>query len=455
MADPVPAPSGGPPRLVCPRWIVPVEPAGQVLHEHAIVLRGERIEALLPVAQALAQHPQAARLDLPEHLLIPGLVNLHSHAAMTLLRGTAEDLPLQRWLAERIWPLEARLMSEAFAYDGAVLACQEMLRGGVTTFNDMYFFPEATGRAALALGMRAMLGIILVEFPSAYASGPADYLRKGLALRDALRGEPRIGFTLSPHAPYTVSDASFREVAKLAAELQVPVHIHLHETASEIDESQARHGRRPLQRLADLGLVGPDLIAVHGVHLNDAELQLLASHGASIAHCPHSNLKLASGLAPTARMRALGINVGLGTDGSASNNRLDILQEARTAALLAKGAGGDAGCWPAHDTLRAATLAGAQALGMGERVGSLVPGKLADMAAIDLSDVDFALAHDPVSQLLYSAGREQVSHVWIGGELVVAKRQITRSAAVETVSEVVARCRLWHNRLGEIVPEAA
>jgi 5-methylthioadenosine/S-adenosylhomocysteine deaminase len=448
-------PEPSPPlHLLVPRWIAPVEPPGTLHRDHAVAIRGDTIEAVLPLQLALRLYPEAERLELADHLLIPGLVNLHSHAAMTLLRGVADDLPLERWLHDRIWPLEARLVSEQFVRDGALLACHEMVRGGITTFNDMYFFPETTAEAALEVGMRACVGIILLDFPSAYGTGPADYLRKGLALRDALRREPTISFALAPHAPYTVSDEGFREIAKLAAELQLPVHTHVHETAKEVADSVARYGLRPLQRLAELGLLGPELIAVHAVHVDEADLKLLASHGASVAHCPHSNLKLGCGIAPTARMRELGIPVGIGTDGSASNNRLDCLSEARTAALLAKATGGDAAAWGAHDTLHAATLAGARALGLDDRIGSIAAGKQADLVAIDLSDLDFAPVPDPVSMLFNAAGREQVSHVWIAGRLVAHRRQLVQAQARERVGEVVARCRLWHNRLGEIVPEA-
>jgi 5-methylthioadenosine/S-adenosylhomocysteine deaminase len=444
-----------PPRLILPRWIAPVEPEATVLVDHAVVVRDGRIEAVLPADEAARRHPDAPATRLPGHLLVPGLVNLHSHAAMSLLRGVADDLPLERWLRERIWPLEAGLVSDAFVHDGTVLACREMLRGGVTTFSDMYFFPEATARAALSMGMRAVVGIIVLDFPSAYASGAGDYLARGLALRDALRHEPAVRFTLAPHAPYTVSDDAFREVAKLSAELQLPVHVHVHETAAEVAEHEARHGVRPLARLARLGLVGPELIAVHAVHLLEAEIRMLAERGAAVAHCPHSNLKLGSGIAPVARMLEAGVVVGLGTDGSASNNRLDLLLEARTASLLAKGSSGDAAAFGAHRALRAATLDGARALGLHGEIGSIVPGKSADLVAIDLSEPDLQPVHDPVAQLIFAGGREQVTDVWIAGEPVVVRRQMVAPRAVDTVSDALARCVVWHNRLGKIVPEAA
>jgi 5-methylthioadenosine/S-adenosylhomocysteine deaminase len=443
------------PVLIAPRWIAPVVPDEGVLHDHVVAVRGERIEAVLPRADALARYPGAAWIERPDHLLIPGLVNLHGHAAMSLLRGAADDLPLERWLHERIWPLEAELVSDAFVHDGAVLACREMLRGGVTTFNDMYFHPEATARAALSVGIRAVVGIIVIDFPTRYGSGPADYLAKGLAVRDALRHEPTIGFTLAPHAPYSVSDDALREVAKLSAELQMPVHIHVHETAREVEEHVARYGVRPLARLATLGLVGPDLIAVHAVHIDDTEIRLLAAQGASVAHCPHSALKLGSGIAPVARMLDAGVNVGIGTDGAASNNRLDMLLEMRTASLLAKGSSRDACALGAHRALRAATLDGARALGMHDRIGSIEPGKYADLVSIDLRDADYGPVHDPVSQLVFSAGREQVADVWLAGSLVVSKRQLLVQRALDAVSEALARRVVWHNRLGKIVPETA
>jgi 5-methylthioadenosine/S-adenosylhomocysteine deaminase len=437
--------------LLCPQWIVPVVPADTVLDDHAVALEGERILAVLPRAEAFARWPQARRTELPGQVLIPGLVNLHTHAAMALLRGVGDDLPLQQWLQHRIWPIEAALMSPEFVFDGSVLAAQEMLRGGITCFNDMYFFPEQTARAALALGMRAQVGIIVIEFPSVYGSGPADYLSKGLQARDHLREEPLIGFTLSPHAPYTVSDDSFRRVASLSAELGLPIHCHLHETAFEIEDSLRQHGRRPLERLVDLGLVGPELIAVHAVHLSPGDIECLAQRGASVAHCPHSNLKLASGIAPVAALRANGVGVGIGTDGSASNNRLDLLGEGRTAALLAKAASGDASACPAHAMLRAMTLDGARALGLADTIGSIEPGKFADMVSVDLGTDDLAPVYDPVSQLIYAAGRDAVDRVWVSGSLVVSKRQLTRPTAAGLVSEVVARSGLWHNRIGEIV----
>ena len=414
-----------------------------MLAEHAVAVRDGRIEAVLPATEARARFGGYDEVVLERHVLIPGLVNAHTHAAMSLMRGLADDLPLMRWLEEHVWPAEARHVSAQFVADGTRLACAEMLRGGITCFNDMYFFPEASLEAALAAGMRSVHGVIVIEFPSAYAADPADYLRKGLELRDRMREESLASFCLAPHAPYTVSDETLKKVGTLAAELDLPVHIHLHETGHEIERSLAEHGVRPLERLRRLGLVSPNLIAVHAVHLEAEEIALLARHGSSVAHCPSSNLKLASGLTPVAALLRAGVNVALGTDGAASNNRLDMFQEMRTAALLAKAVARDAEAMPAHAALRAATLSGAQALGLGSRIGSIEPGKAADLVAVDLGAPELAPCYDPVSHLVYAAGREHVSHVWVGGEPRLHEGKLLG----EAFSHLAARVEMWQNAL--------
>jgi len=425
------------------RWVIPVEPHGVVLNDHAVAISGDRIAAVLPRDEMRRRCKADRTHDLSTHALIPGLVNLHTHAAMTLMRGLADDLRLMDWLEKHIWPAEARHVSAQFVYDGTLLACAEMLRGGVTCFNDMYFFPEMAGRAAVDARIRAVLGIVVIEFPTAYASDPQDYLRKGLAMRDELKSEALLSFCMAPHAPYTVSDRSFEQILTLSEQLQIPITTHLHETRNEIRESESKFGMRPLTRLEKLGLLGPSFIAVHAVHLDQVEIALLAQLGASIAHCPSSNLKLASGIAPVGAMLSAGMNVGIGTDGAASNNRLDVLYEMRLAALLAKAASDNAETLPAHVALRMATLNAAKALGLDQKIGSVETGKCADLCAVNLASIELSPCYDPASHLVYAAGRENVSHIWVGGKLLVEQGRLLQLD--ETA--IARKAREWQMRI--------
>ncbi len=424
-------------------WVVPVWPEGVVLSEHAVIVQADRIAEVLPSAEADTRYQPKTHRKLPGCVLLPGLINLHTHAAMTLLRGLADDLPLMAWLQEHIWPAERRWVSREFVLDGSRLACLEMLKGGITCFNDMYFFPEATVQAAIEAGQRVAAGIIVIDFPSNYAADLDGYLDKGLALRDAMRHHPLVSFCMAPHAPYSTSDRSLEKVLVYAKQLDLPIHMHVHETDAEIRQSIERHGLRPLARLRQLGLLGPDFIAVHAVHLLDEEMDLLAEYGCHVAHCPSSNLKLASGIAPLTGLLAKGVNVGLGTDGAASNNRLDCWQEMRLAALLAKGVSARPESVPARQALRMATMDAARALGLEAKIGSIEIGKQADLVAVDLSAIHNQPCFDPVSQLVYSAGREDVTHVWIAGrEVVRHKRCLTLDEA-----DVLACAQRWGGRV--------
>lgn len=428
--------------LLLPQWVVPVESGGP-LSDHAVVVQAGRILDVLPADAAQARYDAVQTLPLPGRALIPGLVNLHGHAAMSLFRGFADDLPLMAWLNDRIWPAEKKHVSEAFVRDGTLLAAAEMLAGGITTCNDMYFFPKAAGEAFLQAGMRATLGMIVLEFPSAYASDADDYLAKGLALRDELKDEPLLAFAFAPHAPYTVSDATFGRINTLTEQLGLPIHTHIHETDDEIRDSLKQYGVRPLERLARLGLLGPNFIGVHAVHVNEAEIELLAQHGCHLAHCPTSNLKLASGIAPVDSFIRAGINLGFGTDGAASNNRLDLFGEMRLAALLAKGASGDPAVLPAAAALRAATLDAARALNLDSQIGSIVPGKRADLVAVDLHALSGQPVFDPVSHLVYVAGREHVTHVWVDGKLKLNDRRLVNL----DIDDLTARAAYWRTKL--------
>lgn len=425
------------------RWIVPVEPAGAVLEGHALVVADGLITALLPSAEARARFPDATRIELNRHALIPGLVNAHTHAAMTLLRGYGDDMPLAAWLQERIWPAERQWVGPEFVRDGTALAVAEMLRGGVTCFADQYFFPDEAAAVVHAAGIRARLGLVVIDFPTAWADGPDEYLSKGLQVYDNWKQDPLISLMFAPHATYTVGDETLVRIRKLADEMDVPVHIHVHETAKEVADALAAHGERPLATLQRLGMVNPSLIAVHMTQLDEEEILLLAREGAKVVHCPQSNMKLASGICPVPALRRAGVDVALGTDGAASNNDLDMFDEMRTAALLAKSSTGDATALPAHEVLRMATLDGAVALGLGDTVGSLLPGKSADLVAVALDDLSVVPVHDPVSALVYAAGRRDVTDVWVAGRQLVADGVTTTLDA----QELRSRAQAWQARL--------
>ena len=406
-------------------WIAPVAPDTGALADHALVVRGDTIVDLLPTPLADQKWRADEVVELGSHLLIPGLVNAHTHAAMNLFRGLADDLPLMTWLEQHIWPTEGQWMSEAFVRDGTRLAAAEMIRSGTTCFADMYFFPETTARVAMEAGLRAVLFSPILDFPTPMGAGPDDYLRLATEAADNWRHEPRVTIGFGPHAPYTVSDGPLEKVLTLAEELDAPVMMHVHETAGEIHQAVEASGERPLTRLKQLGLLNPRLLAVHMTQLLDEEIQWLAETGSQVVHCPESNLKLASGFCPVQKLLDAGINVALGTDGSASNNDLDMIGETRTAALLAKGVSLRADAVPAATALRMATLNGARALGLESRTGSLEIGKQADMIAVDLGALETQPVYDPVAQLVYAATRDQVTHSWVAGRCLMADRRLT------------------------------
>ena len=429
--------------LVLPRWLLPIEPANVVLEGHALAVDAGRILALLPAAEAQARYTAREVLRLPQHAVMPGLINVHTHAAMSLLRGLADDLPLMDWLQNHIWPAEGANVSRAFCVDGVNLAMAEMIRGGTTCFNDMYFFPDATAETAGKAGMRAQLGLITLDFPTAWAASPDEYLQKGLEVRDSIKGNPLLGTIFAPHAPYTVSDAPLRSIRKYANELGIGIHMHVHETAGEVQMALDSSGKRPWQRLKELDLLGPDFLAVHMTQLTDAEIAEAAQFGVHIAHCPESNLKLASGFCPVDKLQKAGVNVALGTDGAAGNNDLDLLGEMRSAALLAKGVSGDARAVSAAQALHMATLGGAGALGLDGETGSLRTGKAADFIALDLSGVSTQPVYNVVSQLVYAANRDHVTDVFVAG------RALLRDRALTTLDEtaVLARAQEWRAKV--------
>ncbi len=428
--------------LIHPGWIVPVVPRGTVLTGHSLAITDGRISALLPREESAGLQATEV-LELPDHALLPGLVNAHGHAAMTLLLGFADDLPLMPWLEDHIWPAEGAHVSAEFVADGTELAIAEMLRAGTTTFSDMYFFPDATAATAQRLGMRCQITFPILDFPTAWARDADEYISKGLALRDDVKHQDLITVGFGPHAPYTVSPANLAKVATLAAELDVPVQIHLHETSGEVLRAVEEHGARPLDSLNELGLLGPRTQCVHMTDLGDQDIALLAATGAHVVHCPQSNMKLASGTCPVNKLLERGVNVALGSDSAASNNDLNLFAEMQSAALLAKLHSGDATALPAFDALYMATMGGARALGLERQIGSLEPGKQADVIAVDLSGPETQPVYNPPSQLVYACNGSQVSHSWVAGKALLANRELTRI----DYADLSARANAWRDRI--------
>ncbi len=429
--------------LIEARWIVPVEPHATVLEQHAVAINADCIVELLPISEARLRYSPRERVELSEHVLIPGMVNTHTHNPMTLLRGLADDLPLMVWLQEHIWPAEAKVIGPEFVRNGVELAVAEMLRGGTTCANENYFFPDVIGATYRRMGFRAVVGLPVIDFPTAWAKTQDEYFERAAEVYDSFRGDPLVGTAFAPHAPYTVSDESFERIRMLSDQMDISVHLHTHETAHEVDEEKKKSGLRPFQRLQKLGLVNDRLIAVHMTEVTDGEIAACAEAGVSVVHCPESNLKLASGFCPAEKFRHAGVNLALATDGCASNNDLDMFGEMRTAALLAKAVAKDAAAFDAPYALRAATLHGARAMGLDAKIGSIEAGKQADLAAVRLSDLESQPLFNVLSQLVYATGRHQVTDVWIAGRRKLDARELVD---VDT-DAILARTRAWRERI--------
>lgn len=429
--------------ILSPKWLIPVVPKEICLQNHSLAVNQGRIIDILPTDAISSRYEAAKYIKLDNHALIPGLINAHTHAAMSLMRGLADDIALMDWLNNYIWPTEQKWVNPRFIEDGVELAIAEMLLSGTTCFNDMYFFPDIMARTADRLGMRAVTGLIVLDFPTPWAANSDEYFEKGTALFDELRHVELVTATLAPHAPYTVSNEPLEKIRILSDELDLPVHIHLHETVNEIEHSLKNYGKRPIARLQDLNLLGPNLLAVHLTHIHDDEIDLLIEHGVSAVHCPQSNMKLASGFCPVTRLLALGMEVAIGTDGAASNNDLDMMDEMRSAALLAKAVSNNPQSLPAHQALEMATLGGARTLGLADVTGSLEVDKWADITAIDLSHPSCQPVYDPISQVVYAAGRQQVSDVWVAGKQLVEKHQLTKM----DINDCLHRAAGWQQKI--------
>ena len=430
--------------------VVPVEPHAVVLDDHAVAVHRGEILAVLPIAEARQRYAPTETVARPNSALLPGLVNAHTHNPMTLLRGIADDLPLKVWLQQHIWPIEGAVIGPEFVADGITLALAEMLRGGTTCVNENYFFPDVQAAVYKRHGFRARVGLPVIDFPTAWASSDDEYFERAREVHDQWRDDPLIAMAFAPHAPYTVSDANFERIRMLADQLDLPVHLHLHETAQEVQQSIDEHGQRPIARLERLGLVNDRLIAVHMTQLTEGEIHLCAERGVSVVHCPESNLKLASGFCPACALERAGVNIAIGTDGAASNNDLDMFGETRTAAILAKAVANDAAGFDAFTALRAATLGGARAVGFCNCIGSIEPGKQADLICVDLSPIETQPLHHVVSQLVYATGRHQVSDVWIAGQPKLQSRTLIGF----DLDAITANARQWRERISTLLPGA-
>jgi 5-methylthioadenosine/S-adenosylhomocysteine deaminase len=434
-------------QILKPEWLLTVNPSFEVLRDYAVVIENSYIQNLLPATE-VQQHEQyrdAEVIELAHQVLMPGLVNSHTHASMSLFRGIADDLPLMDWLNNHIWPAEGQWVDPEFIADGFQLTAAEMIRSGTTCFNDMYFYPDIIAREAQNLGMRSVVGLIVLDFPSVWAKDAEDYLHKALAVHDEIKEYPLVHSALAPHAPYTVSDGPLQKIAMYSNELDLPVHMHIHETAFEVAEAEKNTGSRPLDRLDQLNLLNPNLIAVHMTELNAMEIDRLAETGVHVAHCPQSNLKLASRICPVVELQDKGINVCLGTDSAASNNNHDMFAEMKCAALLAKAVSGNAGACNARQAIQMSTINGARALGLGDIIGSIEVGKQADLIALNLRQLNTQPLYDPVAQLVYAANSRQVSHVWIAGECQL------RNYRLSNLDEdaIISKARTWADKISK------
>jgi 5-methylthioadenosine/S-adenosylhomocysteine deaminase len=429
--------------IITPGWIVTMTAPRTVLTECSVVICNGIIDAILPNAEAQLHYAAKNEYLLPDSILMPGLINTHCHGAMTLFRGLADDLPLQKWLEDYIWPAEERWVSEEFVSDGTDLAIAEMLLNGITCFADMYFFPDQIAASIRKSGIRAQVSFPVLDFPSAWARNADEYIHKGLELYDEYSSDALTDIAFGPHATYTVSDDALHKIFALAGELEAAIQIHLHETEIEVAGAVAKDGLRPLDKLLDFGGLSTLTQCVHMTQLNDSDIDILGRTGAHVLHCPRSNMKLASGFCPTNKLIAADINVALGTDGSASNNGLNLFAEMNMAALINKGLSGDPEVINAEQALRLATINGAKALGLAEKTGSIEVSKAADLIAIDMSNIASQPLYNPLSHLVYTDCARQVSHVWVNGELLVNEGQLTTLDR----KDLLARASYWQTKI--------
>ena len=411
--------------LISAKWILPIAPDNSVLENHALAIRAGRIVDLLPLKNAQESYYAEQYIELNDHVLMPGLVNAHTHTPMNLFRGLADDLALMDWLKNHMWPAEQAIIDTESVNAGTHLAIAEMLRGGTTCFNDHFFFHDEIAKLAVEAGMRACVGLIIINVPTKWAPDENGYFERAIHTLEKNKKNSLISWSMAPHAPYTVSDKSLKKVKELSDHYQLPIHMHMHETAAEIEQSMKEYGMRPLDRLNKLGLLSSRFIHVHATQLTNNEIKLIRDTNSHIVHCPESNLKLASGFSPIGKLLDAGVNVAIGTDSAASNNDLDLFGEAKTAALIAKAVSANPTVLPAEEALAMITINGAKAIGLEKEIGSLEAGKAADIIAIDLSSYLTQPIYNPISHLIYALNRLQVSDVWVAGKQLLKQGKFT------------------------------
>lgn len=430
--------------LILARWLLPIAPNNIVLEDHAVAIMQDKIIDVLPIKEAQKKYQPKRMLDRSSHVVMPGLVNTHCHNVMTLFRGLADDLPLMDWLNNHIWPAEAEIVCPDSIRDGVRLAIAEMIRGGTTCYNDHYFFPLECEEVTIEEGMRGCIGLVMMNVSNQYAQNEDGYYQKAVNALNNRSRHPLISWLVAPQGPYTNSDHSLLLAKQLADEHHLRIHMHLHESIPELEIEIKNHGKHPIQRLHDLNLLNDRFVAVHMVHVNDDEIALCRELGVHIAHCPESNLKLASGFPHIEKYRNAGINVSLGTDGAASNNDLDMFGEMRTASFLAKAVSGDSTALTAPEALKMATLDGAKALGLDNSIGSIEIGKQADIIAINMDHLFTQPLYNPMSHLVYAMNRLQVSDVFIAGKQLLEKGEFTQLDLDRTIAHAnrwAEKCR--------------
>jgi 5-methylthioadenosine/S-adenosylhomocysteine deaminase len=432
-------------QIIHAKWLISCEQNNQVLEDHALVIQDGIIKDILPSKEAPQKYPTATTQDYKTHAIMPGFVNSHTHVAMNLFRGLADDLALMDWLNHHIWPAEKAWVSQEFVYDASLLAMAEMIRSGTTCFNDMYFFLQATAKAADVAGIRANIGITVIGFPTAWAKTSDEYIAKGLAFHDEYKNHARIYTTFAPHAIYTETEDTLIKIRDLAETYNFKINMHIQETADEVNQSLAQFKLRPLRRLHNMGLVSPRLIAVHMTQIDAEDLEIIGAQKPNIVHCPESNMKLASGSCPVDTLQKMGINVALGTDGAASNNDLNMLGEMRSAAFLSKLTTKNPATLPTHNVLQMATLNGAKALGLDHVIGSLTVGKAADFIAINLDEIETLPVYHPASHVIYAASRNQVTDVWVAGKQLMQDRELLTL----NEKEIKAKAKYWQDKIRE------